>query len=153
MSEEESADNTSELETLAALPRANEPSARKKLTVSFDNNLTQDVDRQQTHSQTRRPSFLEQSWHRKDSSTRVKDSNKFISFHDIVYQVPVRKWCRKQPPKVILHEVRYVHMLYTYIYCLSKHCIVDSGIMKSGLNAIMGPSGSGKTRYSIFSVY
>ena len=108
MSLEESTDNTSELSTLAALPESNEQSAQKRFAVSFDPNQVQDASRHQTLSQFRRPSFYEQSWSRKDSSTRVKDSNKFISFHDIVYQVPVKKWCRKQPPKVILHEVRYV---------------------------------------------
>ena len=97
------------LEVTATLPKANEPSARKKLAVSFnDTDLVHDTDRCQTHySQTRRPSFHEQSWHRKDSSTRIKDSNKFISFHDIVYHVPVKKWCREQPPKTILHGIRY----------------------------------------------
>ena len=106
MSLEESSDNISELSTLAALP---EQSAQKKYTVSFDANQVQDANREhQTHSQVRRPSFYEQSWSRKDSSTRVKDSNKFISFHDIIYQVPVKKWCREQQPKVILHGVRYV---------------------------------------------
>ena len=108
MSQKESTDKASELEVLPALPVINEVSPRKKFTVSFDANSVNDVDRPLTHSQVRRPSFFEQSWHRKDSSTRVKDSNKFISFHDIVYQVPIRRWCRKQPPKVILHGVRYV---------------------------------------------
>ena len=143
MSQEESTDNTSELDTLAALPGSDEQSARRKHTVSFD--LPQDADRRQAHSETRRSSFFEQSWHHKDSSTRVKDSNKFVSFHDIVYQVPVKKWCRQQPPKVILHGVRYAYAVcIEMLYCRS----FVSGIMKSGLNAIMGPSGSGKTRYS-----
>ena len=106
MSLEESTDNTSELSTLAALPESNEQSVQKRLAVSFDANQVQHVTRYQ--AQFQRPSFYEQSWSRKDSSTRVKDSNKFISFHDIVYQVPVKKWCREQPPKVILRGVRYV---------------------------------------------
>lgn len=97
------------LEPMAALPKTNEPSARKKVAISFnDTNLAHDTDRRQTHhSQIQQPSFHEQSWHHKDSSTRVKDSNKFISFYDIVYQVPVKKWCREQPPKTILHGIRY----------------------------------------------
>lgn len=116
MSLEESTDNVSELEALAALPKTNEQSTRKRLTVSFDDNLGGDAaDR--TLSQSRRPSFYDQSWHRKDSSTRVKDSNKIISFHDIIYQVPVKKWCREQPPKVILNRVRYD--------CMLRCCIVD----------------------------
>lgn len=112
MSQEESTDRVSELEVLAALPvTTNELAPRKKFTVSFDSSVVYDADSHLTHSQTRQPSFFEQSWHRKDSISRVKDSNKFISFHDIVYQVPVKKWCRKQPPKVILHGIRYIHSL------------------------------------------
>ena len=117
MSQEESADNISELDTLASLPGSNEQHARRKLTVSFDPNLVQDANRHQIHSQARRPSFMEQSWHRKDSSTRVKDSSKFISFHDIIYRVPVKKWCREQPPKVILHGIRYAHAVCIEILC------------------------------------
>ena len=104
MSLEESTDNISELDTLAALPSSD---AQKNVTVSFNANI-----------QDRRPSFFEQSWHRKDSSTRVKDSNKFISFHDIVYQVPVKKWCQEQPPKVILHRIRFAYVTCIEIsYC------------------------------------
>ena len=109
MSLEESTDNVSELEAMAALPalpKTNEQSARRKLTVSFADNLTDDIA-ERTPPQSRRSSFYDQTWHRKDSSTRVKDSNKIISFHDIVYQVPVKKWWREQPPKVILNRIRY----------------------------------------------
>lgn len=149
MSQQELAnsDHASELEVLAALPRSDEQSARKKLTVSFDADLILNDDRLETHSHSQRSSFLEQSWHRKDSSTRVKDSNKFISFHDIIYQVPVKKWLRKQPPKIILHGVRYAYIgwITSIVFW-----IFNSGMMKCGLNAIMGPSGSGKTRYCLF---
>jgi len=115
MSEEEDLTDSAlePLEVLTTLQKANEPSARKKFAVSFDDtNLVHDTDRHKTHhSQTRWPSFYEQSWHRKDSSTRVKDSKNFISFHNIVYQVPVKKWCREQPPKTILHGIRYTHSI------------------------------------------
>lgn len=123
MSQEGSTDNVSkleasELEVVAAMPRANEQSAKSKLMVSFDDNLDHDVDGHQLHSRTHRTSSLEQSWHRKDSSTRVKDSNKLISFHDIVYQVPVKKWCREQSTKVILHGVRYTYAItIEVLYC------------------------------------
>ncbi|XP_065906229.1 broad substrate specificity ATP-binding cassette transporter ABCG2-like [Dysidea avara] len=50
---------------------------------------------------------------------------KRVSFHNISYEVSQRSCCRKLPPKTILHNI--------------------SGVMKTGLNAIMGPTGSGKT--------
>ena len=141
MSLEESTDNVSELEVIATLPK-NEQSARKKLTVSFADNLTDDIaDR--TLSQGRRSSFYDQSWHRKDSSTRVKDSNKIISFHDIVYQVPVKKWCREQPPKVILNRIRYECV---YLYCLHAKVLYCLYILQQWSNEVWSECHHGSFR-------
>ncbi|XP_065906235.1 broad substrate specificity ATP-binding cassette transporter ABCG2-like [Dysidea avara] len=52
-------------------------------------------------------------------------SNKCVSFHNISYEVSQQSCFKKLPPKTILDNI--------------------SGIMKTGLNAIMGPTGSGKT--------
>ena len=68
-------------------------------------------------------------------------SNKCVSFHNISYKVSQRS-CFKKLPKTILDNVRYC------ANCTGQR-VIDicfySGIMKTGLNAIMGPTGSGKT--------
>jgi len=74
-------------------------------------------------------------------------SNKCVSFHNISYELSQRSCFKKLPPKTILDNVRY---------CANPSCVGSiinlytcSGIMKTGLNAIMGPTGSGKTTYVI----
>ena len=109
MGDENITGDPSELEPLTNVTEASDVLPSAKLTVSFDTDRKPEGDgslRPRGYSQSRWSSMLEDSWHRRDSSTRIMDANKFISFHDIVYQVPVKKWFREQSKKVILHGVR-----------------------------------------------
>ncbi|XP_065904844.1 broad substrate specificity ATP-binding cassette transporter ABCG2-like isoform X3 [Dysidea avara] len=68
---------------------------------------------------------VQESWRKKNATVRLKNSKNFVSFHNIYYTIPQGYFWQRKPPKVILNNV--------------------SGIMRSGVNAIMGPSGSGKS--------
>ncbi|XP_065904848.1 broad substrate specificity ATP-binding cassette transporter ABCG2-like isoform X2 [Dysidea avara] len=68
---------------------------------------------------------VQESWRKRNSTVRLKNSKNFVSFHNIYYTIPQGYFWQRKPPKVILNNV--------------------SGIMRSGVNAIMGPSGSGKS--------
>ena len=69
--------------------------------------------------------------------------NKCVSFHNIHYEVSRRIFWKKLPPKTILDNVRYLS--YFFAAFNSFYDSSYSGIMKTGLNAILGATGSGKT--------
>ena len=122
MSDKKLTSSPSELEPLADVTEAstnNDDVAQSaKFAVSFNPKLEGDGDpRPRGYSQSH---MLEDSWRRRDSSTRIMDANKFISFHDIVYQIPVKKWFREQSKKVILHGVRYNNtcLMYMLLWCV-----------------------------------
>ena len=74
-------------------------------------------------------------------------SNKCVSFHNISYEVSQRSCFKKLPPKTILDNIRYQYHLCAGVFDIKLYMLMytHSGIMKTGLNAIMGPTGSGKT--------
>lgn len=102
------------------------------------------------------------SWKRGRSLARQSFADKrqdhFLSFHNISYTVPQKKFFRAIGTKVILKNLRYVIMLLNnylanILFSNYMHYIFISGIMRTGINAIMGPSGSGKTRYIVTYMY
>jgi len=120
MGDEKMMSDSSDLKALADVTKASgvSPSAKLAVSLNADHYLEGDGSlRPRGYSQNRRSSMLEESWRRRDSSTRIMDANKFISFHDIFYQVPVKKWFHEQSKKVILHGVRCGT-------CLVYSCIV-----------------------------
>jgi len=132
MSDEKITSSPSELEPLTDvtdITSNDNASPSAKLTVSFDTDHQPEGGgdvRPRGYSQNRQSSILEESWRRRDSSTRIMDANKFISFHNIVYQVPVKKWFREKSKKVVLHGVRYtVHMWSTV--CVIVMCTIVMG--------------------------
>lgn len=96
------------------------------------------------------------SWKRDRSRSLTRQSfagkskENFLSFHNIGYTVPQKKFFRTIGTKVILKDVRYVcniqFLSFANRSCRKLLYLFISGIMHTGVNAIMGPSGSGKTR-------
>ena len=73
----------------------------------------------------------------------LAEGNTCVSFHNIRYEVS-RQFCWKKPPKTILDNVRYQSFVLQHsTRSIKLHFY--SGIMKTGVNAILGPTGSGKT--------
>ena len=71
----------------------------------------------------------------------LAEGNKCVSFHNIRYEVS-RQFCWKKQPKTILDNVRCQSFVLQHS-TVKLH--FNSGIMKTGVNAILGPTGSGKT--------
>ena len=95
------------------------------------------------------------SYDESDKNLLDDHSKKHVSFHAISYEITQRRCLKKLMPKVILNNIRYTQVLDFIYVCVHNACnvvllsnvkyVIFSGIMKTGLNAIMGPSGSGKT--------
>lgn len=119
-----------------------------KLDNATDNENLSSVPRVNTFNRYRN-AF---SWSRGRSFTRhsftSKSKDNFLSFHHISYTVQQKKFFRAIGTKTILKNVRYIcYNNVIFESCKSYICIYInfSGIMHTGMNAIMGPSGCGKT--------
>lgn len=63
---------------------------------------------------------LQESWRKKDGTTRIKSVKNYISFHNITYAVPQGWFFQQKPPKIVLNNVRSVivhtsFILYTIV--------------------------------------